>query len=96
MSIRFRHSAPVKIPATVTIIPYLPPYSSDGITRPSTAAASITPAAKESIISENLWDIFLNINPTSDPNIVAPPTPRAVIKTISIKISIPPPYVGTK
>ena len=48
---------------------------------PNIDAASITPAAKERIKSENLWDIFLNKNPTSAPIIVAPPTPKAVIKT---------------
>jgi hypothetical protein len=33
---------------------YLPPYSREGIISPSTAAASITPAANESTMSENL------------------------------------------
>ena len=54
LSMRFKQSAPAKIPATVIIIPYFPPYSMDGITSPRTAAESITPAAKESTISENL------------------------------------------
>ena len=47
-------SALKKVFATVVIIANLPPYSSDGTISPSTAAASITPAAKESTISLNL------------------------------------------
>ena len=62
----------------------IPPYSSDGRISPSTAAASMTPAAKDSTISENLWDNFLNINPMTEPMTVAPPTPSAVISTSSI------------
>ena len=34
-------------------MPNLPPYSTDGIIKPKTAAANITPAAKDKIISEN-------------------------------------------
>ena len=55
--------APTKIPTTVVIRPYLPPYSSDGNIKPKTAAASITPAANERTISVNLWEIFLKIKP---------------------------------
>ena len=46
--------APANMPMTVTIMPYCPPCSSEGIISPTTAAASITPAAKESTMSENL------------------------------------------
>ena len=79
--------APAKIPATVMSIPHLPPYSIDGKISPSIAAASITPAAKASTISENLCEIFLKANPMSEPNTVAPPTPRDVSKTSSINIT---------
>lgn len=44
----------------------------------------MTPAAKESTMSENLCDIFLNINPMAEPKTVAPPTPSAVSNTMSI------------
>ena len=39
---------------TVTTIEYFPPYSNDSKTSPNTAAASITPAAKERTMSLNL------------------------------------------
>ena len=61
----------------------------DGNTNPSTAAASITPAANERIMSENLWDIFLKIKPTRAPTIVAPPTPRAVNRAIFKVFDLP-------
>ena len=41
------------MPATVMRMPNLPPYSSEGKIKPSTAAESITPAANERTISEN-------------------------------------------
>ena len=66
---------------------YFPPYSSEGSISPSTAAESITPAAKESTISENLCEVFLKIKPMSEPMTVAPPTPSAVSNTSSIKSS---------
>ena len=50
---RLRHTAPKSIPITVVIKPYFPPYSKEGKISPRTAAASITPAAKDKIISEN-------------------------------------------
>ena len=52
-----------------------------GIMRPSIAAASITPAANGRIMSENLCDRFLKKKPMIAPRMVAPPTPRAVIRT---------------
>ena len=84
LSMRLRQTAPAKIPATVISIPYFPPYSRDGTISPSTAAASITPAANDRMISENLCDMFLKIKPISEPITVAPPTPRAVSNTSSI------------
>lgn len=72
------------MPATVIRSAYFPPYSSDGKISPKTAAASITPAAKDKTISENLCDRFLKIKPISAPMTVAPPTPKAVKKTNSI------------
>ena len=60
------------------------PYSTEGMMSPSTAAASITPAAKARTISLNRWEAFLKIKPISAPITVAPPTPRAVSKTILI------------
>jgi hypothetical protein len=62
-------------------------YSSDGKISPDTAAASITPAANDSIISLNLCEGFLNKNPISAPMAVAPPTPSAVNATIPILVS---------
>ena len=50
----------------------------------NTAAASMTPAANESTTSANLCDRFLNANPIAAPITVAPPTPSAVNKTVSI------------
>ena len=72
--------------ATVTSKEYQfpSPSSTDGIIRPITAAASMTPAAKERIISFNLWDGFLKKRPISAPTRVAPPTPTAVSITASI------------
>ena len=53
----------------------------DGTISPKTAAASITPAAKDKTISENFCEYFLKIKPRSEPISVAPPTPNAVSKT---------------
>ena len=84
LSIRFRHNAPAKIPPIVNNSLYFPPNSKEGTISPITAAASITPAAKARTISENLCDRFLNKKPIPAPMNVAPPTPRAVKRTISI------------
>ena len=46
LSMTFRNKAPAKIPAVVMSNPKFPPYSKEGRISPSTAAASITPAAK--------------------------------------------------
>ena len=74
------------MPATVTGRASLPPYSNDGKTNPITEAASITPAAKDKITLLNFSEMFLNTKPNSEPNMVAPPTPKAVIHTMCILI----------
>ena len=80
------------MPATVMRMPNFPPYSNDGMISPSIAAASMTPAAKDNTISENLCDIFLNAKPISAPKTVAPPTPSAVKSTISIAFTDEVPF----
>jgi hypothetical protein len=62
----------------------LPPNSSEGMTKPKTAAQSITPEANAKIQSESFCDTFLKRNPSAEPITVAPPTPRAVNNTTSI------------
>ena len=77
----------MKMPPTVTGRANFPPYSNEGSTRPITAAASITPAAKERTMSLNLWLMFLNTKPSTAPITVAMPTPKAVSNTRVILFS---------
>ena len=72
MSIKLRAKAPAKIPETAYTRPNFPPYSREGIIKPSTAAASITPDAKDNTIAENYLfseldylNTYLNIYPES-------------------------------
>ena len=69
------------MPATVTGIAKLPPDSIEGRISPITAAASMTPAAKDRIMSFSLCDGFFMRKPRNAPITVAPPTPRAVKST---------------
>ena len=82
VSAQVTHKAPANTPRIVMGRPFAPPpYSTDGRINPSTAAASMTPEAKERIISVKRWEIFLKAKPISAPTMVAPPTPRAVNNT---------------
>ena len=81
-SIRPTHAAPENKPRQQTNTPSLPPYSTDGRIRLIIADASITPAANAKKQSFNALDTLFSTRPKILPKIVAPPTPKAVIKTI--------------
>ena len=51
---------PARIPPTVTKMPYFPPRDSDGVIRPTTEAAIITPAANPKTTSPVFAEDFLN------------------------------------